>query len=75
MNQKSYNRRFYNRRLLEFSSNSIDRLLEITIYWINQDWKFKEILIDFYKLSGPHPGEDLCLAKKYPSLILNGIIG
>jgi len=33
--------------------------LGITAHWITKDWKLKEILIDFCKLTGSHSGENL----------------
>ena len=33
--------------------------LGITAHWISKDWKLKEILIGFHKLSGSHSGENL----------------
>jgi hypothetical protein len=31
-------------------------------HWISKDWKLKNILIDFYQLSGSHSGENLAEA-------------
>jgi len=33
--------------------------LGITAHWISKDWKLKEVLIGFHKLSGSHSGENL----------------
>jgi len=33
--------------------------LGITVHWISHEWTFKEMVLDFYKLSGPHSGENL----------------
>jgi hypothetical protein len=33
--------------------------LGITAHWITKNWELKEILVDFYKLTGSHSGENL----------------
>ena len=40
------------------SKNQIS-FLGITAHWITQDWKFKEILLDFHHFEGPHSGENI----------------
>ncbi|GBC50995.2 zinc finger BED domain-containing protein RICESLEEPER 2-like [Rhizophagus irregularis DAOM 181602=DAOM 197198] len=42
-----------------WTSPSCIPFLGITVHWISQDWKLKELLLDFVKLSGPHSGENL----------------
>ncbi|KAI0245328.1 hypothetical protein BJV78DRAFT_1092357, partial [Lactifluus subvellereus] len=36
--------------------------LAIVMHWINDDWKLKELLIDFCELVGDHSGENLAHA-------------
>ncbi|CAG8720917.1 16820_t:CDS:2, partial [Cetraspora pellucida] len=45
-----------------WTSSNAYSFLAITAHWITNNWKLKNILIDFIDLMGPHSEENLCNA-------------
>ena len=39
-----------------------DDFLGVTVHWINNEWRQRELVISFEPLSGSHTGENLCAA-------------
>jgi len=62
----------------EWTSKNQIPFLGITAHWIDENWKFNQITLEFYHLEGPHSGENLAKAivkvlKEYGILTKVGI--